>query len=245
VDKRVVGIIPCVIDLLNIEPSMLHHYAAYGFWAPSIGDYTSFRIMDWNGTPEYRALMKIEEPYEYRSRLTMPKFIINAAGDQFFLPDSSQFYFKDLPGVKYLRYVPNTDHSLKGSDAYETLLACYDAVLHEARLPQFSWKAEKGGTLRVTTQERPTSVKLWQATNPDARDFRMETLGPRYESKDLSDSGDGVYVAKVAAPVKGWTAFFVELTFPSGSQAPFKFTTQVCVVPDVLPYRFVSHGRPQ
>jgi len=25
--------------------------------------------------------------------------------DQFFPPDSSQFYFNDLPGVKYLRYV--------------------------------------------------------------------------------------------------------------------------------------------
>src|SRR5205085_6893116 len=93
VDKRVIAIIPCVIDLLNIEPSMLHHYAAYGFWAPSIGNYTAFRIMDWNGTPEYKALMKIEEPFEYRQRLTMPKFIINASGDQFFLPDSSQFYF--------------------------------------------------------------------------------------------------------------------------------------------------------
>jgi PhoPQ-activated pathogenicity-related protein len=244
VDKRVVAIIPCVIDLLNIEPSMLHHYAAYGFWAPSIGDYTRFRIMDWNGTPGYRALMKIEEPYEYRSRLTMPKFIINAAGDQFFLPDSSQFYFKDLPGVKYVRYVPNTDHSLKGSDAYETLLACYDAVLHQVRLPQFSWKPEKGGTLRVTTEDRPTSVKLWQATNPDARDFRMETLGPRYESKELTDSGGGVYVGKVTAPKKGWTAFFVELTFPSGCQEPFKFTTQVCVVPDVLPYRFVPPAQP-
>ena len=56
VDKRVVAIIPIVIDVLNIEPSMLHHYAAYGFWAPSIGDYTAFRIMDWNGTPEYHAL---------------------------------------------------------------------------------------------------------------------------------------------------------------------------------------------
>ena len=70
--------------------------------------------MEWNGTPEYQALMKIEEPYQYRHRLTMPKFIVNAAGDQFFLPDSSQFYFNDLPGVKYLRYVPNADHSLEG-----------------------------------------------------------------------------------------------------------------------------------
>ncbi|MGO9199494.1 MAG: PhoPQ-activated protein PqaA family protein, partial [Limisphaerales bacterium] len=63
VDKRVVAIIPMVIDVLNIEPSMKHHYAAYGFWAPSIDDYTAFKIMDWAGTPEYRALMKIVEPY--------------------------------------------------------------------------------------------------------------------------------------------------------------------------------------
>jgi PhoPQ-activated pathogenicity-related protein len=244
-DKRVVAIIPCVIDLLNIQPSMVHHYSAYGFWAPSIGDYTALRIMDWNGTPEYRALMKIEEPYEYRARLTMPKFLINAAGDQFFLPDSSQFYFKDLPGIKYLRYVPNTDHSLKGSDAFETLLACYNAILNQAPLPQFSWTIEKDGSLRVTAKTPPTAVKLWQATNPDARDFRMETLGPRYQSADLADTGSGVYVGKVSKPEKGWTAYFVELTFPSGCEAPFKFTTQVCVLPHTLPYKFVAQGRPK
>ena len=46
----------------------------------------------------------------------------------------------------------------------------------------------------------------------------------------------GSYVANVAKPAKGWTAYFVELTFPSGSKYPFKFTTPVRVVPDVLPY---------
>jgi PhoPQ-activated pathogenicity-related protein len=245
VDKRVVAIIPCVIDLLNIEPSMLHHYAAYGFWAPAIQNYSDFRIMDWNGTPENRALMKIEEPYEYRQRLTMPKFIINAAGDQFFLPDSSQFYFNDLPGVKYLRYVPNTDHSLKGSDAYQTLLACYHAVLNNTPLPQFSWTVQPDGSLRVTSKDKPAEVKLWQATNPEARDFRMETLGPKYQSTTLEDQGGGTYPAKVPKPEKGWTAFFVELTFPSGCEAPFKFTTQVQVAPDVLPYKFTPKGRPQ
>ena len=66
-------------------------------------------LMDWLGTPQFRALMRIEDPYKYRDRLTMPKFMVNATGDQFFLPDSSQFYFDDLPGEKYLRYVPNAD----------------------------------------------------------------------------------------------------------------------------------------
>lgn len=243
VDKRVIGIMPAVIDLLNVEPSMLHHYAAYGFWAPAIGDYEQFGLMDWTGTPEYHALMEIVEPYSYRDRYTMPKFIINAAGDQFFLPDSSQFYFDDLPGVKYLRYVPNADHSLKGSDAYETMLACYHAVLTGAQLPRFSWTLEGDSMLRVKTIDKPSHVKLWTATNPDARDFRLEALGPKYTSATLNEQGDGLYLATVPKPEKGWTAFFVELTFPSGTQVPFKFTTQVGVTPNVLPYKFVPKQR--
>jgi PhoPQ-activated pathogenicity-related protein len=78
VDKRVVAIIPIVIDLLNVEPSFRHHFASYGYYAPAVGDYEELNIMSWQGTPQYRNLMKIEEPYEYRNRLTMPKFIINA-----------------------------------------------------------------------------------------------------------------------------------------------------------------------
>ena len=245
VDKRVVAIVPIVIDLLNIEPSMLHHYAAYGFWAPSIGDYTALRVMDWTGTPQYRALMHIEEPYEYRNRLTMPKFLINASGDQFFLPDSSQFYFDELPGEKHLRYVPNADHSLKGSDARESLLAFYNAFLYQQSVPALSWKFEKDGTIRVETKDKPSGVKLWQATNPDARDFRLETFGPRWESSFLTAQDSGVYLAKVPAPAKGWTAFFVELTFPSLCQVPFKFSTGVRVLPDTLPYKFVSPGPPK
>jgi PhoPQ-activated pathogenicity-related protein len=245
VDKRVVAIIPIVIDVLNIEPSMLHHYAAYGFWSEAIGNYTAFNIMDWTGTPEYHALMKLEEPYQYRQRLTMPKFIINASGDQFFLPDSAQFYFDDLPGVKYLRYVPNADHGLKNTDAYQTLTTCFTAIVNNSHLPQFSWTLEKDGSIRVTTKDKPVAATLWQATNPDARDFRLETLGPKWENTLLTEQRGGVYIGKVPTPAKGWTAFFVELMFPAGESPSFKFTTQVRVVPDVLPYKFVPKGRPQ
>ncbi len=241
VDKRVVAIIPIVIDVLNVEPSMLHHYAAYGFWAPAVGDYTAFHIMDWMGSPEMRALLKVVDPYAYRQRLTMPKFILNASGDQFFLPDSSQFYFDELPGVKYLRYVPNADHSLKGSDAYQTLEACYNAVLTGAPLPKFSWTLENDGSIRVTSQTTPSAVKLWQATNPDARDFRLETLGPKWQESSLADRGGGEFLAGVGKPEKGWTAFFVELTFPGSTAAPFKFTTPVRVVPDTTPHAFAPH----
>ncbi|HZT40158.1 MAG TPA: PhoPQ-activated pathogenicity-related family protein [Bryobacteraceae bacterium] len=236
VDRRVVAIAPMVIDLLNIEPSFIHHWRAYGFWAPAVKDYEQRGIMDWAGTPRYRELMKEVEPYSYRDRLTMPKFLINSAGDQFFLPDSSQFYFDDLKGEKYLRYVPNTDHSLRNSDARQSLIAFYDAFLRNQPRPKFSWKFEKDGSIRVKTNDKPTEVKLWQATNPNARDFRLAAIGPAYQSTALNEEGAAGYVAKVTRPAKGWTAYFVELTFPSGGKYPFKFTTAVRVEPDVLPY---------
>jgi PhoPQ-activated pathogenicity-related protein len=237
VDKRVVAVVPLVIDLLNVEPSFRHHFAVYGYYAPAVGDYEEMDIMKWQNTPQYRALMKLVEPYEYRQRFTMPKFIINATGDEFFLPDSWQFYYNDLPGVKYLRYVPNTGHSLRGTDAWMTLLACYNAILTGAELPQFDWKVEKDGTIRVQTKTKPTEVKLWQATNPGARDFRLTSIGPKWKSSPLQEQSAGVYVAKVAPPKRGWTAYMVEMTFPSGMLlAPFKFTTGVKVIPDVEPF---------
>ncbi len=237
VDKRVVAIVPFVIDLLNVEPSFRHHFAAYGYYAPAVGDYEEMGIMKWQGSPQYRALMKIEEPYEYRHRFTMPKFIINATGDEFFLPDSWQFYYNDLPGVKYLRYVPNTGHSMRGSDAWLTLQACYNAILTNAALPEYDWKIEKDGTIRVQTKTRPSEVKLWQATNPAARDFRVSSIGPKWQNSPLQDQGNGVYTAKVAPPKRGFTAYMVEMTFPSGLLlSPFKFTTGVKVVPDVEPF---------
>jgi len=237
VDKRVVAIVPLVIDLLNVIPSFQHHFAVYGYYAPAVGDYEAMGIMNQQNSPRYRELMKLVEPYEYRQRFTMPKFIINATGDEFFVPDSWQFYYNDLPGVKYLRYVPNTGHSLRGTDAWMTLLACYNAILTSAELPQFDWKIEKDGTIRVRTKTKPTEVKLWQATNPGARDFRVTSIGLRWNGAPLQDQGDGVYVAKVAPPKRGWTAYMVELTFPSGLMlAPFKFTTGVKVIPDVEPF---------
>jgi PhoPQ-activated pathogenicity-related protein len=237
VDKRVVAIVPLVIDLLNVIPSFRHHLAVYGYYAPAVGDYETMGIMSQQNTPRYRELMKIEEPYEYRQRLTMPKFIINATGDQFFVPDSWQFYFNDLPGVKYLRYVPNAEHSLRGSDAWMTLLACYNAILINAELPQFDWKIEKDGSIRVQTKTKPSEVKLWQASNPGARDFRLTSIGLRWKGAPLQDQGNGVYVGKVATPKRGYTAYMVELTFPSGLLlAPYKFTTGVKVIPDVEPF---------
>lgn len=236
VDDRVVAIIPIVIDVLNSKESLRHHFAAYGYWAPSIGNYAQHNILQRMNDPRMDELMQLIDPYHYRHRLTMPKLVLNAAGDQFFLPDSSQFYYSELEGEKHLRYVPNTDHSMKGSDALETVLAFYSLIVSGQERPQFTWQVNPDGVINVSPKEQPTEVRLWQANNPDARDFRLETLGPKYTSTLLSAEPDGSYAARVESPSVGWTAYFVELTYDLGLPVPLKLTTEVAVTPNKLPF---------
>jgi PhoPQ-activated pathogenicity-related protein len=238
VDARVSAVIPMVIDVVNVRACKVNHFASYGFWAPAVGDYTRHKVHERFDTPQYAELLRIVDPYSYRERLTLPKFVVNASGDQYFPPDSSKFYFDDLKGPKYLRYVPNVNHSLAGSDAADSVLAFYQAVLKSSPLPKYSWKVQDDGSIRVQAETKPREVNLWQATNPKARDFRLVSIGPAYQKSVLEGQAGGVYVAKVNKPATGWTAFFVELVFDSGGKEPYKFTTQVHIVPDMLPHSF-------
>jgi PhoPQ-activated pathogenicity-related protein len=245
VDDRVKAIMPMVFDALNLEASMRHHFGAYGFWAPAIGDYSRARVMDWLGTPEFEALMRIEDPFAYRERLTMPKFMIHASGDQFFLPDSSQFYFSALPGTNYMRYVANADHSLKETDALNSLASFYTAFLNQEPLPRFDWVFEKDGSIRTKAADAPANAVVWQAHNPGARDFRADVFGKNWQSSPVVGDKAGVFVARVASPTNGYTAFFLEFTFRSQSGQPLKFTTAVRVLPETLPYEFKPQKPPR
>lgn len=236
VDPRVVAIIPIVIDVVNVDPSMHHHFAAYGFWAPSVGNYVDHGIMARMDHPRLAELYRLVDPYFYRHRLTMPKLVLNATGDQFFLPDSSRFYWNDLRGENYLRYVPNADHRLDGSDAVETIAAFHRLMATGVKPPQYSWSTASDGTLRVLAQTQPREVRLWQAHNPGARDFRVETLGRAFTSTALQPAADGLYVVEPPAPASGWRAWFVELTFDVAAATPLKLTTDVTVTPDTLPF---------
>ena len=236
VDRRVVAIVPIVIDILNVTKSMNHHFAAYGFFSPAVWDYVRHKITARQNTPEMEALRRNVDPYEYRDRLTMPKYIVNASGDQFFVPDSSQFYFDDLKGEKYLRYVPNGEHSLRGTDARDSIAAFYWAIINHKPRPKFDWSFEPDGAIRVKVQDRPKEVYLWQATNPNARDFRVEVIGRTYTKTVLKPQEDGTYVARVDKPATGFRAYYVELVYDIGAPYPLKLTTAVRIVPDVLPF---------
>ena len=236
VDKRVIAIIPMVIDVLNVKKVLKHHFAAYGFWSPAIRDYANHHILERYQTKAFTQLMELEDPYFYKARITIPKYMINATGDQFFLPDSSRFYFHDLVGKSYLRYLPNTSHSMMDSDAFQCMETFYSSIIHKTPLPKFSWTKKQDGSIEVKVFDKPESVKLWSAVNSKARDFRLEIIGKTFTSTSLQDQGNGIYLGKIKTPEQGFAAFFVELTYSGDHSPPLKLTTEVSIVPDQLPF---------
>jgi PhoPQ-activated pathogenicity-related protein len=237
VDPRIVAIAPLVFDALNIEPSFQHHYRCYGFWAPAVKDYEEAGIFGWFGRPELRNSLEILDPYEYRDRFMMPKYLVHATGDEFFAPDSTRFYFDGLVGEKYLRYVPNVAHGLgDGTEAATGVLAWAQAVMQNFPRPRFYWKMIRGeGKLLVRTIDTPLEVTLWQASNPDARDFRYETIGAAWTSTPLTGE-DNIYFVSLPPPARGYRAFFVELRFPGPGALPLVFSTEMVVTPDDYPF---------
>lgn len=238
VDHRVVAIMPIVIDMLNVEESFKHHFSVYGSYSPAVIDYVVGGNIAWIGTPEFASLMDLIEPYEYRDRLELPKYLLNSTGDEFFLPDSWQFYWKDLVGEKHVRYVPNSNHGMDGTDVMDSVDAWYHAIVHNVKMPRYNWDVAEDGTITMFTLDKPEEVLLWQAHNPEGRNFMQAVIGRAYTSTPLTEIEPGVYRAKLDAPAQGYTAYYIEAAFPSGIATPLKFSSGVKIVPDVTEHQW-------
>lgn len=240
VDNRVRALAPAVFDILNMAPQLEHHYQAYGSYSFAVQDYVDFDIVRRFRIPEGRELRQVADPYSYLAVLSKPKFLINATGDQFFLPDSARFYLQDLPGETHIRYVPNTDHSLSTSaggatDALFSLVAWYQTILMGTPRPGVSWSLD-GGRLSVTTDGSVLAARRWDATNPTARDFRKATIGETWANSVLSANADGSFTIDLSPPEMGWRASFVELVFQGPAGIPQSYSTPIFVSPDTLPF---------
>ncbi len=251
VDPRVKGIAPISADLLNLPAQADRQWAAYGGrYSPALAPYAQFDIFCQakREAAAGDALWRIVDPYSYRERLTMPKLIVNSAGDEFFLPDASRLYLHELPGENRLRYTFNIDHAQSGEevDVLRRIVEWAKDVAEDKAVPGLDWEVA-GDRLRVQPSEAPAGVWLWQATDavdPDTRDFRLATAGPIWTQQPLADEdGDGVYEVALETPPSGWTAYSVEVAFPESGLISLNqmFTTDVIVRPDTLPVDPAAH----
>ena len=241
VDKRVVAVVPIVINVLGVNDTTIHHWRALGYFSPALQDYVDAGLIPGQiGKPGLAGVNLIEDPLNYQDRATMkiPKYVINAVGDEYFPPDNTRYGYHKVAQPKRLRMIPNANHSTAGTDIMESITAFHDAVLNQRAMPDYAWTVRADGAIVVTPQGAPTEVLLWQGTNSKDRDFRVDTIGKTFTSTRLTRQPDGTFVGDVPKPATGYTAYFVELTYPSGGKYPLKVTTEVSVKPDVLPYRW-------
>lgn len=252
VDPRVAAMAPGVFDALNLAPQFEHHFASLGLYSQAIVAYQNNGIPRRARSPEAQDLWQVVDPYSYRRAVTMPKFLIHSSGDQFFVPDSGRFYQPDLEGETLLRHVPNTDHTLSSSagiaDVLGSLTAWYQQVVADAPRPHIASHVAHG-RLHVRSSPPAASAKLWETTNDVARDFRRMTTGESWQATPLADEGDGTQSAfsvSLTTPTRGYTARFVELTFPGVAGLPQTYSTRVHVAPDKTPFEVTDPiGKPR
>jgi hypothetical protein len=241
VDARVKAIMPASIEIHNLPNQISHHHAGYGFFAPATADYVEANLVCHLESPAADTLLELIDPNTYVSRYTMPKLLLNSAGDQFFAADSARFYYAGLPSPKLLRMSANTDHG----QSIETLTAglkwLLDAITGDNPGRDIVWSTSLDGSWQLRTDGGEQEVLLWQAINPDARDFRLEEIGAVWTSSPLSPNDNGDYLVPRDPPASGWKAQFVEVRFdtlslPGYGEFTESYTTDVRVLPSTVPH---------
>jgi PhoPQ-activated pathogenicity-related protein len=238
-DNRITAIVPFVIDVLGMDNVLEHTYQSYGKnWPLAFFDYHHEGITQQIKTENFARLMKIEDPLKYLNtgyaeRLAIPKYIVNASSDDFFLPDNSQFFFDQLPGPKALRVAPNASHYGINRFVENSLIPVVNRWQQDKPLPVISMRANPHlSTQKVGLQfsETPVRVVQWTAINPVARDFR-HPCGIQYVPEDVKLTDPLNADMQIDTPAIGWKATFVETTFADG----FVVTTPVQVMPTHYP----------
>jgi PhoPQ-activated pathogenicity-related protein len=219
IDQRVRAIAPVVIDTLNMRAQMPRQLEAFGAYSGRLSPYTSRGLVPIPETPEGQRLLNMIDPWTYRERLTLPKLIINGSNDFYWVTDALNLYWNELPGEKWVVYVPNAGHDLKRhdrpqldqlTDLVNSLAAFSRHQISGGSMPKLTWKHESvNGRLRLTIEAAPapTGARLWVAQMP-TQDFRAA----QWRERTVTFS-NGKIVGEVGAPEKGHLAFFGELDY--------------------------------
>lgn len=225
VDNRVKGIAPMVYNNLNLPEQMRLQVQSFGTYSEQISDYTVLNLPQMLNAKEGAALAAIIDPYTLRSRIKMPKLLINGTNDRYWPLDAASKYFPQLVGPKYLLYVPNSGHGLEDRQrVLEALSAFYWSCAAGEPFPNLNWRFEPYGKgqvrLVVRSNPAPADVSVWVASSP-SRDFREA----KWERRAAARKNDA-FTYLIDIPKTGYIAAFGEASY-SWSGGAFRLSTDV------------------
>ena len=227
VDARVTALAPQVIDVLNIPAHMKLQLETWGQYSEQIADYTRRGLQQQLATAAGNSLTAIIDPYGYRHALRQPKLIVLGTNDRYWPLDALNLYWNDLPGQKYILYVPNNGHGLRDlSRVIGSINALHQQAKGRLRLPRLDWQLEENAgklCLRVRSDPAPQRVDAWMASS-QSRDFR----DARWTSQPAR-AANGEFMYEVPLPASGYLALFGEAVYQADGE-PYWLSTNVKIV---------------
>jgi len=256
VDRRVFAMAPTVFDLLDMQKNLEHHYRGLGGWSWAFFPYWAEDVSKYLYNPRVNVLASFIDPLSYNERLTMPKLIIGATGDEFFPPDGSHYFFDDLNGPKYLQLWENDQHSLSNhwDPRDSTLQAFFLSVYRNQPLPQITWtrqENDESGRISLSVDPEPATIVAWWADTTEVtceeesdgicrRDFRLRALanetGIVWAQDEVYNLGNGQYFVSYPRGSFGFRGFFIQMTYPGPDGLVMTFTTEINIIPDIFPF---------
>ena len=228
-DQRVEAIAPMVIDMLNMPKSISYHVEAWGDYSIQIQDYVNLGIAQDVNTPDGQEITTMVDPFSYREKLTMPKFIFNGTNDEYWPADAIKHYIGEIPGENYLHYVPNAGHGLGDKkQAIQALSSFFAETLQKVEYPECSWHLEENGqdiVLKINvSEEKLAGVLLWTC-NSDDRDFRDN----EFISQSIEAGYEENIFINVNYPDSGFRAFYIDLLYPDPNGDVYSKSTRMFV----------------
>ena len=261
VDQRVKAIVPIVMDLLHLRTNLVHHYQSLGGWSFAFEDYYDLGLTRFVNTPLMSRMGEIIDVATYIDFLDMPKLVLGATGDEFFLLDDDHYWWGQLKGKTYRLIIPNAEHSLDTGllTTITSVSGFYYAITRNKPIPEMTWsitRTNNSATLSVETSEKPILVFARQATtlNEKRRDFRLAAKADSctfivLENKyciqpilwNVEWINPNTKVEYTLTHPKTYTAFLIEMTY-SIDDLYLILTTQVVITPNTLPFLPPSDG---
>eukprot|EP00998_Keelungia_sp_KM082_P012567 NODE_892_length_1573_cov_85.687414_g881_i0.p1 GENE.NODE_892_length_1573_cov_85.687414_g881_i0~~NODE_892_length_1573_cov_85.687414_g881_i0.p1 ORF type:complete len:494 (-),score=112.77 NODE_892_length_1573_cov_85.687414_g881_i0:31-1512(-) len=265
VEKRLIGIVPVVMDLLNLPTNMKHMWRNMGGWTFAFKDYYKMNLTAQLDDPALLNLSQVVDAYFYRDRLAgLPKLVVNAGDDEFFQGDDDHYWWDDMPGPKHRLLVQDSEHSMATGilEAASAIEAFAHGLLSHSTIPNFTWELDytNGQIVVNDTSASATKIKLRYATNLNEtrKDFRwlVDAIDggcpsplvavPKksgicfqpifWHTEEIAKSDSHTYIGKRPAPDKAWTAFFVEMYYKGVTDVEYRFTTQMMILPNTFPF---------
>ncbi|QMU29760.1 PhoPQ-activated protein PqaA family protein [Adhaeribacter radiodurans] len=231
-DKRVKGIIPIAIDILNSKAQLPHHLEAFGEY--STPSQATTNLLKELQQPRGQRLIQMVDAYSYREQLLIPKLIVSATNDNFFTTDALNLYWPGLKRSKAVLYLSNANHVQADADPRinPTAFAFARAVAAHTSLPPLSWqyRPEKDRIrLEIRTDKRATKARLW-TSRAKTKDFRQAVWSSQPITQISKTKGDQefIYTVEVSRPASGYKAIFGEVEFVEDGHS-FLLSTQTYI----------------